>query len=212
MKVLPTAYLAPISYYATLFHEPEVVIEAHEHYVKQTLRNRCVIGTGQGPQTLSINVEKGNKLKMPITEIRLSSHGNWMHQHLYSLATYYGSSPFFEYYIDELKEVMLHGHDGTLFGLNEALRCKICELLGFAPHVRYSEEWMGVTRLGEELVAPGIVTPRYYQVAGFGAEKQPFMHNLSILDLLFNMGNESVLVLRQMEPRLPAEAEHLINY
>lgn len=198
MKVLPTAYFAPISYYAALFHEPEIVIEAHEHYVKQTLRNRCIIGTGQGPQTLSINVEKGNKLKMPITEIRLSDHGNWMHQHLYSLATYYGSSPFFEYYIDELKEVMLHGHDGTLFGLNEALRQKICELIGFEPNVKYSEDWMGISNLGEDLLLSQNETPRYYQVAGYDG-RQPFMQNLSIVDLLFNMGNESILILNQMD-------------
>lgn len=199
MTVLPTAYLAPIAYYAKLFHEEEVVIEAHEHYVKQTLRNRCIIGTGQGPQTLSINVEKGNKLKMPVTEIRLSDHGNWMHQHLYSLATYYGNSPFYEFYIDELREVMLHGHDGTLFGLNEALRCKICELMEMSPNVRYSDQWMGELRLGADLLSTEIVTPQYYQVAGLGVEKQPFMHNLSILDLLFNMGPESILVLEKMK-------------
>lgn len=197
MKVLPTAYFAPISYYAAMYHEPEVVIDAHEHYVKQTLRNRTIIATGQGTQTLSINVEKGNKLKMPITEIRLSDHGNWMHQHLYSLATYYGSSPFYEYYIDELRDVLFHGHDGTLFGLNEALRKKICELIGFEPNLRYSEEWMGINRLGEEFSSPQIKTPPYYQVAGYDG-RQPFMPNLSILDLLFNMGNESVLILDQM--------------
>lgn len=197
MKVLPTSYLAPVSYYAAMYHEPEVVIDAHEHYVKQTLRNRTIIATGQGTQTLSINVEKGNKLKMPITEIRLSNHGNWMHQHLYSLATYYGSSPFYEYYIDELRDVLLHGHDGTLFALNEALRKKICELIGFEPNLRYSDEWMGINHLGEEFSSPQIRTPQYYQVAGYDS-RQPFMPNLSILDLLFNMGNESILILDQM--------------
>ena len=134
---------------------------------------------------------------MPITEIRLSDHGNWMHQHLYSLATYYGSSPFYEYYIDELRDVLLHGHDGTLFGLNEALRKKICELIGLEPNLRYSDEWMGINHLGEEFSSPQIKTPQYYQVAGYDG-RQPFMPNLSILDLLFNMGNESILILDQM--------------
>lgn len=193
--ILPTAYFAPIAYYAALFQSPEVVIESQEHYVKQSIRNRCVIGTNQGPQTLSYSVQKGNKLKMPIREVKLSDHGNWMHQHLYSLATYYGNSPFYEYYIDELREVMEHGHDGTLFGFNEALRQKVCELIGFEPRVRYSDQWMGGV---DQNITEGLTidhTP-YYQVARVGST-QPFMPNLSILDLLFNMGNESILYLNQ---------------
>ena len=198
MLVLPSAYFAPIAYYAALYHEPEVVIEACEHYVKQSIRNRCVIGTDQGRQTLSINVVKGNQPRLPITKVLLSDHGNWMHQHLYSLATYYGNSPFYEFYIDEIREVMLHGHDGTLFDLNEALRKKICELIGFTPNVRYSEEWMGVEKLGEDLASPEIEMPRYYQVAGFDG-RQAFMPNLSIVDLLFNLGPESLIFLNKLK-------------
>ena len=202
--VLPTAYLGPVSYYAVLYLADDVVIEAHEHYTKQTLRTRCTIATDQGPQTLSVNVEKGNKLKMPIGEVRLSSHGDWQRQHLYSWATYYGNSPFYEYYIDDLREVFLHGHDGTLFGMNEALRRHICREIGFEPKVRYSEQWMGplacVAPNGSfqpEALRPAlgrVEVPPYYQVAG-AEGRQPFLPDVSILDLLFNMGPEGVLVL-----------------
>jgi len=193
MTVLPTAYFAPFGYYVRLFNEP-VVIEAHEHYVKQTLRNRCVIATKQGPQVLSINVEKGNRPQTLITDIRLSSHANWMHQHLYSLATYYGNSPFYEYYIDELKEIMLNvGYGGSLFEMNEALRRKICELIGFEPQVAYSTEWMGQEALVSDFTPPQ--QKPYYQVATIESHR-PFQPDLSILDLLFNMGPESLLVLR----------------
>jgi len=188
--LLPTAYLAPISYYAALYQAEEVVIEAHEHYIKQTLRNRCTIATDQGAMTLSAFVEKGNKLKMPIQEVRLSDHNDWPRLHLHALATYYGQSPFYEYYIDELREVFLHGHDGTLFGMNEALRRHICQEIGFEPKVRYSTEWMGpiesLPRLKESVP--------YYQIAGVSG-RQPFQSDMSILDLLFNMGPESILVL-----------------
>lgn len=196
MIVLPTAYFGPVSYYAALFHEEDVVIEACEYYVKQTIRNRCIIATNQGPQTLSINVQKGNSPQSPIREVMLSDHGNWMHQHLYSLATYYGNSPFYDYYIDEIKEVMQEGHDGSLFGLNEALRRKVCELIGFEPHVRYSELWLGQSfGKGTLEIVPFVSVP-YYQVAQ--AESQgAFLPDMSILDLLFNMGPESILVLKQ---------------
>ena len=188
--LLPTAYLAPVSYYAALYHSTEVVIEAHEHYVKQTLRNRCTIATDQGRQTLSAYVERGNSLHTPISQIRISSHNDWQRQHLYAWATYYGQSPFYEYYIDELREVFLNGHDGTLMGMNEALRRHLCREIGFEPNVRYSTEWMG-----PQPPLPALSEPLpYYQVAG-AEGKQPFMNDVSILDLLFNMGPESLLII-----------------
>ena len=195
MIILPVTYFGPVSYYAALFHHEEVVIEACEYYVKQTLRNRCIIATNQGPQTLSINVQKGNRPQTAIREVMLSDHGNWMHQHLYSLATYYGNSPFYEFYIDELAEVMRHGHDGSLFGLNEALRTKICELIGFTPNVRYSTEWMGQSFDKGPLTLPEFRPVPYYQVA-MAESKLDFQPDVSILDLLFNMGPESILVLK----------------
>ncbi|MBR0036440.1 MAG: WbqC family protein [Bacteroidales bacterium] len=195
--LLPTTYLGPVSYYATLFHAEEVVIEANEYYVKQTLRNRCLIATNQGPQVLSINVVKGNRPQTPIRSVRLSDHGNWVHQHLYSLATYYGNSPFYEFYIDDIRSVLLNGHDGTLFSLNESLREKICELIGFAPKVRYSEQWLGENL--EAVADPNIrqTVPAYYQIASADG-RQPFQSDMSIVDLLFNLGPESILVLRDL--------------
>lgn len=197
--VLPTAYFGPISYYAALYHADEVVIEANEHYVKQTLRNRMLIATGQGVQTLSAYVEKGNRAKMPIGDVRLSAHNDWPRQHLYSLATYYGMSPFYEYYIDDLREVMLHGHDGTLLGMNEALRRHVCSEIGFEPRLRYSTEWMGaaVDANAEQWslhVKPILEASPYYQIGAVQGNR-PFMADMSILDLLFNMGPEAIGVL-----------------
>lgn len=194
MKVLTTTYLGPISWYADLYHSDEVIIEAHEYYEKQTLRNRCIIATDQGPQMLSAFVEKGNRPKMPINEVRLSTHNNWQQQHLYAWATYYGASPFYEYYIDDLKEVFLNGHDGTLFGMNEALRKHICNEIGFSPTVRYSTEWMGPQVMNPQEQEELWRGRQYYQVASIGG-KQPFMHDMSILDLLFNLGPESLIYL-----------------
>ena len=198
MYVLPISYFGPVSYYATLFGADSVVIEACEHYVKQTLRNRCLIATHAGAQTLSINVQKGAQPKIPIREVQLSDHGNWMHQHLYSLATYYGNSPFYEFYIDEIRDVMMHGHDGTLFGLDEALRRKMCELIGFEANVTYSHEWMGGCDF--PTLADGDAV-HYYQVAR-DEGRRPFQSDMSIVDLLFNMGPESILVLKQQAERM----------
>lgn len=199
---LPTAYLAPISYYAALYHADEVVIEAHEHYIKQTLRNRTTIATGQGELKLTAYVEKGNRTHAPIGQMRLSDHNDWPRQHLYALATYYGMSPFFEYYIDDLRQVLLEGHDGTLLGMNEALRRHICSEIGFEPNVRYSSEWMGPeaernAALWAERVARKLAEQPYYQIGALQGGR-PFMNDMSIVDLLFNMGPEAIVVLDRL--------------
>lgn len=205
MTVLSTAYFAPVAYYALLFHEQDIVIEAHENYNKQSYRNRMFIGTNQGPLALSVNVEKGYETKCPIQEVRLSSHGDWLHQHEIALMSNYGSSPFYEYYIDDILEV-LRSDEQTLFGLNEKIRERICELIGFSAKVRYSDQYLrndseNFRDLRNTLhpkknileSVPEFVANPYYQVFG---QKQTFMPNLSILDLLFNLGPESILVLR----------------
>lgn len=205
MTVLSTAYFAPVAYYALLFHEQDIVIEAHENYNKQSYRNRMFIGTNQGPLALSVNVEKGYETKCPIQEVRLSSHGDWLHQHEIALMSNYGSSPFYEYYIDDILEV-LRSDEQTLFGLNEKIRERICELIGFSAKVRYSDQYLrndseNFRDLRNTLhpkksileSVPEFVANPYYQVFG---QKQTFMPNLSVLDLLFNLGPESILVLR----------------
>lgn len=199
MLVLPTSYLGPISYYAALYHSGEVVIEAHEHYVKQTLRNRTMIATGQGELMLTAYVEKGGKMRMPVSSMRLSDHNDWPRQHLYALATYYGMSPFYEYYIDDLREVLLHGHDGTLLGMNEALRRHICQEIGFEPNVRLSTEWMGPEPEQNlcgwhDRVTRHLAEKPYYQIGAVQGQRS-FMADMSIVDLLFNMGPESIGVL-----------------
>lgn len=205
MVLLSTAYFAPVAYYALLFHEEKVLIEAHENYNKQSYRNRMFIATDQGPFALSVNVEKGYAIKSPIQSVRLSDHGDWLHQHEIALMSNYGSTPFYEYYIEDILEV-LHSGEVTLFGLNERLRRKICQLIGFEPDVEYTSEYVpadaeGIIDLRNtlhpkkdiSLAVPQFKSVPYYQVVG---HKQPFMPNLSILDLLFNMGPESILVLR----------------
>lgn len=203
---LPTAYLAPISYYMALYGADEVVIEANEHYVKQTLRNRTTIATGQGELMLTAYVEKGSRKHMPIGEMRLSGHNDWPRQHLYALATYYGMSPFYEYYIDDLRQVLLEGHDGTLMGMNEALCRHICHEIGFEPNVRYSTEWMGPeaeqnAALLAERVARALAAEPYYQIGALQGSR-PFMNDMSIVDLLFNMGPEAIVVLDKLKEQL----------
>jgi len=188
MTVLPTSYFGPISWYQQLFRADKVLIEQHEHFVKQTLRNRCTISTASGRQTLTVPVEHGRSAdgRPPICSLRISDHGNWRHLHWNALQSAYHKTPFFDYYADDLRP-FFEEHWDSLIDFNEAIRQTICELLDIHPVVEFTDHYSGITP------QPDFQPRPYYQLF---SQKNGFQPNLSILDLLFEMGPEAVLWLR----------------
>ena len=204
--LLSTTYFGPIQWYQKLYRADEAWIEQHEHFVKQTYRSRCIIATTQGTQTLSIpiehptsNVQRSTFNVQRIKDIRISDHGNWRHLHWNALQSAYGESPFFEYYEDDLRP-FFEKRWTFLFDFNETIREKLCELLDISPVVRFTEKYVsGHASDYREAINPKHPAPdpdfqprRYYQVY---EAKHGFLPNLSIVDLLFNMGPESVFYL-----------------
>ena len=90
--LLSSAYFAPIQWYQKLNRYSSCLIEQHDNFIKQTYRNRCVIASANGPQALSIPVEKYEGLKCPMKDVRISDHDNWRHQHWNALQSSYGES------------------------------------------------------------------------------------------------------------------------
>ena len=78
---LSSAYLAPVEYYTKLLEYDKIYVEQHDHYIKQTYRNRCTIAGPDGELALSIPTVKPDTLKCPMKDIRISDHGNWRHLH-----------------------------------------------------------------------------------------------------------------------------------
>jgi len=204
-NLFSTAYFAPIQYYWHWRRSEQPMVEACEHYMKQTWRNRCVIGTANGPMTLSLPVE-GNLGKNGIRDVRLSDHGNWQHIHWNSIESAYNSSPFFEFYADDLKP-FFEKKLGFLFDFNEEIREKMCELLEIRATSQKTTTFLTECEIHGglvdfrniihpkkklELVDPLFKPEPYYQVFD---RKFGFQPNLSILDLLFNMGPEAILYL-----------------
>lgn len=197
-----TAYFAPLQYYWHWRRSERPMVEACEHYMKQTWRNRCLIGTANGPMVLSIPVE-GNIEKNSICDVRLSDHGNWRHLHWNSIESAYNSSPFFEYYVDDLRP-FFEKKPSFLFDFNEEIREKMCELLEIEASSRQTTEYLPEREITDgwvdlrntihpkKLVDPIFKSEPYYQVFD---RKFGFQPNLSILDLLFNMGPEAILYL-----------------
>ena len=215
--LLSTTYFGPVQWYQKLCRAESVLIERWENFQKQTYRNRCVIATANGTQALTVPIERGGS--QLIKDIRISDHGNWRHLHWNALVSAYGESPFFEYYQDDIRP-FFEKRWVFLYEFNEEIRQTMCELIDIEPSVGHSEKYIAERTNGldglnsngahgqtgsplhdyREAINPKHPLPdldftpqRYYQVYG---QRHGFLPNLSVLDLLFNMGPESVMILK----------------
>lgn len=213
MFLLTSAYLAPIHYYTKLFSGERIVEERADHYVKQTYRNRCIIAADDGQLALTIPVvtEATGTSQTCMRDIRISEHGKWRHQHWQAIVSAYDRSAFFEYYADDFHAVFCRDFR-FLVDFNEALQHLVLDLLEYHPDVCINEgPYIDAEALGKTCKEPvrdfrQSIRPKlaygadtsfhpvpYFQVFGL---RHGFLPNLSIIDLLFNMGPESRLVLR----------------
>ena len=196
--LLSTTYFGPVQWYQKLHRAEHVQIERWESFQKQTYRNRCLIATTQGIQALTVPVVRGETSL--IKDLRISDHGNWRHLHWNALQSAYGESPFFEYYQDDIHPFFQNRWE-FLLDFNEAIREKMCELIDIQPQVSYTEQWVEHSAsldyreaINPKRPAPDadFVSKPYYQVY---QQKHGFLSNLSILDLLFNLGPEGIFWL-----------------
>lgn len=202
--LLSSAYLPPVSYFSKLYAYEKVYVERFDHYMKQSYRNRCVIASAAGPLSLTIPTEKSEDPKCLMKDVRISDHGNWRHVHWNAFVAAYKQSPFFDYYADEFHEFFEKRYS-FLFDFNSELCNWLCEQLDMHPVVAWSNDFIvdtaGMDDFREQIHPKkrlqtddaSFKAVPYYQVF---QEKQGFQPDLSVADLLFNMGPEGLLVLR----------------
>jgi len=204
--VLPSAYFPPISYFAYLLHGrvDRVTIEAKEHFVKQSIRSRCVVADPHGRLTLHVPKEKtGNRSVMD--EVRTVEEAYWRRTHWRSIADSYRSSPYFEYYEDDF-EPFFNEEEDRIFQIGQRSVAKVCELLRVPHEVHLTTEyWEGTDALDLRNTwnnkpyrehPPVAHFPEYIQVF---RDRNGFLPDLSILDLLFCLGPKSLDYLRELK-------------
>ncbi len=200
MVLLSTAFFPPIEYMYYVLNENPVCIEAYENFIKQTYRNRCTIVSANGALDLSIPlINEGNKTL--ITEKKISYSENWQVKLWRAIESSYNNSPYFEFFEDEIKSVVLKEHE-FLFELNKQSLQSITNILRVKPEIHYTTEYQNTP---ENLIdLRSVISPKEKSRKSFPAYYQPFSErngfiaNASMLDLLFNEGLGALSYLKKL--------------
>lgn len=206
--LLTTAYLPPVEYFAVCAQADKVFVEANEHYLKQTYRNRCILLNVSGPIELSIPVSKTQPNHCPVRDMRITYVENWQRNHWKSMETSYSTSPYFLYYRDYLEPFYIGRKYAFLFDFNMEMAEVLFRLLrlpvALHPTVSYEahpEDKVDLRRLihPKHRTAPDYPYRTFEPYNQVFSNVQPFIPNLSIFDLLCNKGPDSLAYLKRQQ-------------
>ncbi|PKP38944.1 MAG: hypothetical protein CVT98_04090 [Bacteroidetes bacterium HGW-Bacteroidetes-15] len=197
--IFPSCYNPPISFFYYLKQHQEVIIDLHENFVKQTFRNRCQILSPNGVQHLSIPIVNV-KSKKTTKKTTIAYFENWQKMHWRSLEAAYRSSPYFEYYEDRFYPIFMERKYEFLYELNQELLSLLIKIIGIETTISYTEKFIKTYenavdyRTEMNSKQPFLLTfEPYIQVF---SDRHAFKPNLSILDLLFNEGPNTINYLK----------------
>lgn len=190
MNVFPATYFGSIAYFKAIAQHDHVVLEAKEHFPKQSYRNRCDILAANGMLALSIPVERPNGSKTAMDEIRIPDSENWRARHWRSIKSAYQSAPFFDYYGMEVEELILNP-ESNLLQFNAKIIERVISWLDLEITLEYSTEFHPPIEndprdiLGKKGTANDYTAAPYIQVF---PSKEGFKSTISILDPIMCIG------------------------
>jgi hypothetical protein len=203
--LLPLTYLGPIQYYSKFLLEGRFVVEQYDSYVKQTYRNRCVILGANGPVILTIPIKKKRGQKNLVKDIIIDYDTDWRRLHWRGIISAYNSSPFFEFYRDRFEPFYLKKYS-FLVDYCFTLTKDVLNLMIIDVDLILSDSYIfpknkRIIHDFRELIHPktDIKEDDYFRSVTYQqvfSGKWGFIPNLSILDLLFNLGPEALVILK----------------
>lgn len=203
--LLSIAYFPPISWMAVALQAGRITLEIHETYPKQTFRNRCVIATASGLLNLTVPVKRINGNHTKTVDIQIDNSKNWQLLHWRSINTAYNKSPYFLYYRDVIEPLFFKKYK-YLVDFNRELLQSILNMLKINTiEILYTHKYEfepGYADLRNSFHPKypnrdiNCNFPRYIQVF---EEAHGFLPDLSIMDLLFNMGPDALHYLKRLD-------------
>ncbi|MFP4288823.1 MAG: WbqC family protein [Bacteroidales bacterium] len=211
--LLSTSWFPPLEYFVYLMKAQFVVIDEYETYPKQTWRNRCTVFTGNGLADLTVPVSKPHGNRTQTRSVEISDHTRWQKNHWACITSAYGNAPFFLYYSDLVADCFLHSHPQHLPALNKSVLHSLLREMGVKIKPVYSDHFVRNTgeyfdlrfaispKTKDRKHLPELRFPPYYQVF---SDRFGFQENLSIIDLLFNLGPDASDYLYQIADTIDA--------
>ena len=190
--VLSSVYAGNLVYYSLIANSNKIILDVYENFNKQSFRNRCVIASPNGPLKLIIPVVRSSK--NIVKDVKIDNTQNWKKIHWKSLESSYRSSPYFEFYEDEFYSLYFKNKNDFLFDFNNKINLAILKCLGIDTEIIISSSYVEKDLEIEDFrnIIPskskGLEKFKEIKYNQVFQEKQSFLPNLSILDLLFNEG------------------------
>jgi hypothetical protein len=200
--LLPT-YFPSISHFVAMAQSETIVFEMEDNFQKQTNRNRTYIYSPNGIQLLNIPVKHSKQIHQKTKDVKIETDFDWQKQHFKSLEAGYRSSPFFEYFEDEIRPVFEKKYtflvDLNFEAMNIVSKCLRMKF-EYETTTEYFREVDSNTILDFRNLADGKKDDSKFETyTQVFEEKHGFLNNLSILDLLFNEGRYALDYLKNQK-------------
>ncbi|MCC5927912.1 MAG: WbqC family protein [Cyclobacteriaceae bacterium] len=193
-------YLPSVEYFCYLYWSDEILLERFEFYRKQSYRNRALIHGANKTEMLIVPVKHYNSQK-PVKDVEIEYGFSWQKQHIRSLQTAYGKAPYYDYYIDDIKNILL-SKPRYLFDLNDQLLTKCLEFLNIKKKIFKTNGYNDVIESGvldlRDCIHPKKVRPEFFKTKSvdyFQVFGRNFERYISIIDLIFCEGPNAKAVL-----------------
>jgi len=202
--IFPSFIFPNIEYFIYLSQFDNIMIEKNETFPKQTLRNRFYIQSANGVIMINIPITKEKLYRQTISEVKICYKNNWNNKALRAICSAYGKSPFFEYYEDDFKEFFSNKYE-KLFDLNSDILFYFQKQFKIDTKISITDEYL---KIDKDLDFRDVFNTQYNStktnkklnftpyIQCF-SDRFGFNENLSAIDLLFNLGIESINYIKK---------------